>query len=864
MEFIGQFNVVPKLPKRLNRMEDLAYNFYFAWHKDVQDLFRYLDETLWRITNHNPVLFLKRISQNRLEEVSMDERFLRQYDEVIEEFDRYMNQNNTWFSKTYPQYKNKTIAYFSAEFGIHESLPIYSGGLGVLAGDHCKSASDLGIPLVGVGLAYYQAYFTQRIDAEGKQIAEYTDYDFSNLPLILERDKKGNPITIKVELAGRDVYAHIWRAQVGRVPVYLLDANIEENIPEDRVLTSRLYGGDQEMRISQEILLGIGGVRALRALGIKPDAWHMNEGHSVFLGLSRIRELVREEGLQFNEALEAVAANNIFTTHTPVPAGHDAFPLTLKDKYFKHYWESVKIKRSEFMELGLEIQPAGYQIFSLTILAFNLARFSNGVSELHGKVSRELWKGVWPNVPVEEIPIGHVTNGIHTLSWVGREMAELFDKYLGPDWRKRLTYADYWQKVDEIPDEQIWKVKRILKEKMIKHLHRRLVEQYERNGMGLLQTKKIGSILNPDALIIGFARRFATYKRATLLFRDKERLAKILNDPNRPVQIIFAGKAHPKDVDGQKLIREIWELSQQEPFKGKIILVEGYDINMARHLVAGTDVWLNNPRRPHEASGTSGQKVPVNAGINLSVLDGWWVEGYNGKNGWAFGDGEVHEDHELHDTLDSIELYELLEQEVIPTFFDRDESGIPRKWLTIARESMKSVIPEFTTHRMLKDYVEQYYIPAIDNGARFKKSDYKNAKELCAWKERIEKHWSRVKIELASEASIPTESTFTFGQGFDVLVKVDLGKLTPDDVKVEIYLSRPGRDDTQQIETIDMKLEKELEKGQYLYRGTITPHDSGTFRYTARILPFHSLLTHKFETKLIKWIEVQSTESFEL
>ncbi|RMG31896.1 MAG: alpha-glucan family phosphorylase, partial [Methanobacteriota archaeon] len=621
MKFIGQINVVPKLPKRINRMEELAYNFYFAWHKDVQDIFRYVDETLWRLSNHNPVLFLKRVSQKRLEEVSQDERFLRLFDEALEEFDRYMTQNNTWFSKAYPAYKNKTIAYFSAEFGIHESLPIYSGGLGVLAGDHCKSASDLGIPLVGVGLAYYQAYFTQRIDAEGNQIADYTNYDFNNLPLILEKDKKGNPIKIKVELAGRDVFARIWRAQVGRVPVYLLDANIEDNTPEDRVLTSRLYGGDQEMRISQEILLGMGGVRALRALGIKPDAWHMNEGHSVFLGLSRIRELVREEGLQFNEALEAVAANNIFTTHTPVPAGHDAFPLTLKDKYFKQYWESVKIKRSEFMELGLEIQPAGYQIFSLTILAFNLARFANGVSELHGRVSRELWKSVWPDVPVEEIPIGHVTNGIHTLSWAGREMAELFDKYLGPDWKRRLTYKDYWVKVDEIPDEQIWKVKRVLKEKMIKHLHRRLMEQYERNGMGLLQTKKIGSVLNPDALIIGFARRFATYKRATLIFRDKERLAKLLNNPDRPVQIIFAGKAHPKDLEGQKLIKEIWELSQQEPFKGKIILVEGYDINMARHLIAGTDVWLNNPRRPHEASGTSGQKVPVNAGINLSVLD---------------------------------------------------------------------------------------------------------------------------------------------------------------------------------------------------------------------------------------------------
>ncbi|GAB4179406.1 MAG: glycosyltransferase family 1 protein [Calditrichia bacterium] len=864
MNFIGKLDVIPALPDKLARLNDLAYNFYFSWHKEVQDVFRSMDEALWREVNHNPVMFLRKISQKKLEAFANDEKFIQKLNVVVEEFDIYIQSERTWFQRTYPEYRDKKIAYFSAEFGVHESLPIYSGGLGVLAGDHCKSASDLGIPLVGVGLAYYQAYFTQQINAEGKQEAVYTNYDFNTLPLTLEKDKKGNPVTISVELAGRDVYAQIWRAQVGRVPIYLLDANIEQNTPEDRVLTSRLYGGDQEMRISQEILLGIGGVRAIRALGIKPDAWHMNEGHSVFLGLSRIREIVREEGLQFDEALEAVAANNIFTTHTPVPAGHDAFPLTLKDKYFKQYWESVKIKRSEFMELGLEVQPEGYQIFSLTILAFNLSRFANGVSKLHGRVSRELWKNFWPDLPVEEVPIGHVTNGIHTLSWAGREMAELFDKYLGQNWKEKLTYHDFWDAVNDIPNEKLWQVKRALKVKMIKHLSRRLKEQYERNGMGILQTKKVQNMLNPDALIIGFARRFATYKRATLLFKDKTRLAKLLNDPERPVQIVFAGKAHPKDKEGQNLIEEIWRISQEEPFKGKIILVEGYDINMGRHLVAGTDVWLNNPRRPHEASGTSGQKVPVNGGINLSVLDGWWVEGYNGKNGWAFGDGEIHDNQDLHDTLDSIELYELLEQEVIPTYFDRNDDGIPEKWLAIAKESMRSVIAEFSTHRMLKDYVNKYYIPAIDNGKRISRNKYKLAKEIADWKEKIHRNWSDITIELANEQALPIQKALHFGEGFEVEAHVGLGKLSTDDVKVEIYLSRPNGKTVNRIETIEMKPGKEVKKGIIKYTATIMPHDSGRFKFGVRIIPYHKGLTQKFETRLIKWVEPKSTEAFEL
>jgi len=856
MEFIGEFNVLPQLPKPIIRLNDLANNFYFAWHKDAQDAFREIDPDLWRDCNHNPVKFLRSVSQKRLEEVGKDTDYLQKLDDVLYGFDKYMTTESTWFNVKYPEYKNKLVAYFSAEYGFHESLPIYSGGLGILAGDHCKSASDLGLPMVGIGLAYHQAYFTQRIDATGKQTAEYPVYNFHELPVTLEKDKNSKTMIITIELAGKEVSAQIWRAQIGRIPVFLLDTNISRNDADSRQLTARLYGGDQEMRISQEILLGIGGVRALRALGYKPDAWHMNEGHSVFLGLRRIREYVENEGLNFYDALEAVTANNIFTTHTPVPAGNDAFPLTLKEKYFRDYWESVKIKRHEFMELGTEVQPAGYQIFSLTILAFNTARFSNGVSRLHQKISRKLWESVWPDVPENELPIDYVTNGIHAFSWIGREMGELFRKYLGKEWVRKLWDPEFWDKLDEVPAEALWETKIALKKKMIQHLHRRMKEQYERNGMGVLQTRKIGNILDPNALIIGFARRFATYKRATLLFRDRERLIKLLNNPDRPVQIIFAGKAHPKDEPGQNLIRQIWELSQEEPFKGKIFIVDGYDINMARHLIAGTDVWLNTPRRPHEASGTSGQKVPMNGGINLSVLDGWWVEGYNGKNGWAFGDGEVHDNHELHDTLDSIELYELLENEIIPAFFNKNDKGISDEWIQIMLESMKSNIPVFTTSRMVKDYIEKLYIPAINNNEKVTADNFQVAKELSKWKQKIERAWSAVSLTLEDQKVENGSDLLKYGEKFEVSLMANLGDLKPEDVLVEIYLSRPFMKESDDIlTTIPMKVTEDLGGGKYQYKGFIEPKDSGLFKFTARVIPSHPKLTHKHETKMIKWVE---------
>ncbi|MCK5076998.1 MAG: alpha-glucan family phosphorylase, partial [Calditrichia bacterium] len=496
MEFIGEFNVLPQLPKALNRLNELSKNFYFCWHKDTQDIFREINPELWRTCNHNPVKFLRSVSQKRLEEVGNDTDYLQKLDDVLYEYDKYINTDSTWFNIKHPEHKKNLVAYFSAEYGFHESLPIYSGGLGILAGDHCKAASDLGLPMVGIGLAYHQAYFTQKIDASGKQHAEYPHYNFHEMPLTLEKNKNDKPLIITINLAGEKVNAQIWRAQIGRIPVYLLDTNISSNSKIARALTSKLYGGDQEMRISQEILLGIGGVKAVRALGYKPDAWHMNEGHSVFLGLRRIYEYVKQEGLNFHQAKEAVAANNIFTTHTPVPAGNDAFPLTLKEKFFRDYWESVKIKRHEFMELGTEVQPAGYQIFSLTILAFNIARFSNGVSKLHQQISRKLWESVWPDIPEHELPIDFVTNGVHAFSWIGREMGDLFYKYLGKEWIRKLWDHEFWDKLDEIPMEKIWETKRALKVKMIQHFHRRMKEQYERNGMGVLQTRNIANSLN--------------------------------------------------------------------------------------------------------------------------------------------------------------------------------------------------------------------------------------------------------------------------------------------------------------------------------------------------------------------------------
>ncbi|HEY1014709.1 MAG TPA: alpha-glucan family phosphorylase [Herpetosiphonaceae bacterium] len=697
------------LPQRIARLYELAYNLWWSWHPEAQALYAAIDGTLWERSGHNPVKFIREVSLSSLEAKAADPVFLAQYDKVLIEFDIYMRDEQTWFNRAHPERKGQIIAYFSAEFGIHESLPIYSGGLGILSGDHCKEASDLGLPFVGVGFLYPQGYFRQFINSQGTQEALYERLNFSELPAVLARNANGQELRISVDLPGRSVYAKIWRFMVGRIQLLLMDTDVEENAPGDRELSARLYGGDQSLRIAQEIVLGIGGVRALRALGLEPSAWHMNEGHSAFLGLELLRERV-QRGENIEQAAAEIRKRALFTTHTPVPAGNDAFPLDLMDQFFHNYWPQLGIDRDTFMGIALQQQSWG-PTFSMTVLALKLSAYHNGVSELHGKVARQMWQWLWPDKAEDEVPIDYVTNGIHTFTWLAPTMGAMFDAVLGPGWRERLDEPATWERIGSMPDEVLWSVHNGLKQDLARFVRERAWQRQRR--LGTHKDEAISGDLNPQALIIGFARRFATYKRATLIFRDLPRLKKLLHDADRPVQIIFAGKAHPADEPGKSFIRDVYNLARDPELKGKVFFVEEYDINVGRHLVQSVDVWLNNPRRPLEASGTSGEKAALNGVPNLSVLDGWWREAYNGKNGWAIGREEAYDDLEQQDVDDAESLYSLLETDVIPRFFERGADNLPHGWIEVMKQAIQTCAPQFSFRRMLKEYVEKYYLPAM-------------------------------------------------------------------------------------------------------------------------------------------------------
>jgi len=698
------------IPSRLSRLAELAYNLWWSWHPAAQELFRAMDGSLWEEVYHNPVRLLREVRQKTLEQVARQPDFLRRYHAVMADFDAYMAAADTWFSRTYPEASNGPVAYFSAEFGLHEALPIYSGGLGVLAGDTCKQASDLGLPFVGIGFLYPQGYFRQQIDADGGQHAIYEKLNFAEVPALPAFDRDGREVVVEVQLADRTIYAKVWQIQVGRVTLYLMDTDIHPNAPPDRHLSARLYGGDREMRLSQEMVLGIGGARVLQALDIHPSVWHVNEGHPAFALLEYARSLV-QTGKSFQEALEEVRATSVFTTHTPVPAGHDAFPFDLIERFFNGYWDALQLSRDEFLNLGREDQPWG-AIFSMTVLGLRMAGHCNAVSQLHGEVTRRMWQFLWPSVPVEKVPIQAITNGVHTASWLAPEMKALYDKYLPPDWMERVDDPTVWQGVQAIPDEELWAVRCQLRCALINFVRERMRAHLQRLGAEKWQLDSIASLCNGEALTIGFARRFATYKRAYLLFQDLERLKRLLNQPGRPVQIIFAGKAHPADDPGKEMIRQVYRRAKEPGLAGHIVFLEDYDMNMARYLVQGADVWLNTPRRPNEASGTSGQKAAINGALNLSVSDGWWAEGYNGANGWVIGPSSDQLDPGAQDWQDSQTLYRLLEEQVIPMFYERDAANLPHRWLTMMRESIRSIAPTFSTARMLKEYIATMYMPA--------------------------------------------------------------------------------------------------------------------------------------------------------
>ncbi len=703
------------LPRRIDRLGELAYNLWWTWNPDVQGLFRLIDSDLWEGSSHNPIIFLRKVERAKLNAVTHDSYFLDSYDSSIQAFDLYMDREDTWYERNHGHSTKETIAYFSTEFGLHETLPIYAGGVGVLSGDHLKEASDLGLPLVAMGFLYTKGYFTQIISEDGWQEARYVNLNFEELPVLPLLNEQQKPFTITVDLAGRQVFIRMWKIQVGRVPLYLLDSNVEGNSLEDRDLTSRLYSSDLDLRISQEIILGIGGVRALRKLGHSPAVWHMNEGHSAFLSLERIREQM-EKGSTLEEAVAYVQGKTVFTTHTPVPAGSDEFPDWLIDKYFGGFREKLGLNRDQFFDLARHEVSWG-ETFSMPVLAMRMSSLRNGVSELHGEVARKMWGYLWPDLKAEEVPISHITNGIHTGTWLARRMRNLYSSYLGPEWLENADDPEVWEGINQIPDGDLWAVRRHLKRKLVFYMRERARAQWAKDEIHPVQVIASGVLLNPYALTIGFARRFATYKRADLILSDFERLLRILDQPNMPVQIIFAGKAHPADDPGKLLIQEVYRKVKLAGSGGRLVFLEDYDMNLARYLVQGVDVWLNTPRRPLEASGTSGQKAALNGALNFSILDGWWREGYNGANGWAIGSDDSHPDHKFQDAMDAESLYDTLENEIIPLFYKRSSANLPLEWISRMKESIRTLAPEFSMRRMVKDYAVDLYFELIDRNS---------------------------------------------------------------------------------------------------------------------------------------------------
>jgi starch phosphorylase len=854
MQPIRTFNVSPSLPSRLEPLRKLAYNLHFDWNVESKDLFRRLDPDLWESSHHNPVLMLGTISQSRLLEVVEDEGFLAQVDRAARQLEDYL-QERTWYKKQRNQHQKECYAYFSAEFGLVDCLPVYSGGLGVLAGDHLKSASDLGLPLVGVGLLYQQGYFAQYLNADGWQQERYPINDFYNMPLHLERNPDGTELRIAVDYPGRKVYARVWRVQVGTVPLYMLDTNIEPNKAYDHDITDQLYGGDIDMRIHQEIMLGIGGVQMLKALGYEVTAYHMNEGHAAFSALERIRILIQEQGLSYRQARQVVASSNIFTTHTPVPAGIDLFAPDKILYYLGYYADIFGLPKEQFLGLGRENTGDLSSPFSMAVLALKMATFSNGVAQLHGVVSRQMFQGLWQKVPVDEVPITAITNGVHARSCVSKSTQELYDRYLGPNWSSAPPDNQLWERMDAIPDEELWRNHERCRLDMVLYVRDHLVKHLRDRGASASDIAQAQEVLDPNVLTIGFARRFATYKRATLWMRDLERIKRILlSNKNRKVQFVIAGKAHPKDIPGKELIRDINHFIREHHLEKQVVFVPNYDIHIARLMVAGCDIWLNTPRRPREASGTSGMKAAMNGLPNLSVLDGWWDEADYVRTGWAIGHGENYEDPNYQDEIEANALYELLEKEVIPLFYDhRDGDGLPRPWVAKMKDAIRLNCPFFNTARMVREYAQRAYFPASDRYHTLTVNNYAPAKELAAWKAKLGEHWFNIKIK---DIDVSTASDIEVNQTVAVKAKVDLATLNPDDVQVELYQgSIDANGDIVSAIPVVMDYQGKDPDSLSVYTANITYTTSGLQGLSLRVLPRNQYLSSPYEPRLIAWAE---------
>ena len=854
MYVFNRITVNPQLPKRIEKLSEISNNLWWSWNTEFLRLFQRIDGDLWENSNKNPIKFLKHVSQERLENVAKDVNFLKEYDKIVEDFEGYMNSKSTWFTKKYPEEKDDLIAYFSAEYGLDQTIPIYSGGLGILSGDHLKSASDLGIPLVAVGLLYKNGYFNQKIDGDGNQQTEYNDIDLYDLPINPVKNDIGDDLIIYVKFPKRRLYLKVWSIKVGRVTLYLLDSDIEKNNPEDRDVTLRLYGGDQEMRIRQEIVLGQAGVELLtKYLKLKPTVYHMNEGHSAFLTLELMKNIIKDKQVSFDVAKDIASSKTVFTTHTPVPAGNDIFPLDLVEKYFKDFWPRLGLTREEFLRLGMKPGKELDNGFNMGILALKIAGKKNGVSKLHGAVSRELFGEIWPNIAANEAPIGYVTNGIHTCSWLAPRMKELFNKYLIPYWQDNMYQDQVWEKIRNVPNDKLWNIHNDRKVKLLRLVKDNTYERLRRSGYSYEDINEITSKLNPNALTIGFARRFATYKRATLIFKDLERITQILNNADRPVQLIFAGKAHPQDKEGQDLIRYIHQISMMPQFKGKIFLLENYNIAMSRYLISGVDVWLNNPRRPMEASGTSGQKASVNGVINFSVLDGWWAEGYTQNNGWTIGSNQEYDSYEAQDQADSQSLYRTLEEKIIPTFYDRDKNGMPTKWIELMKNSIITTGGKYSTARMLVDYTNNYYIPLCKLTKKYY-SDIDNVAAFNSWKKDLYTNWKDVKIT-QTENDLDN-ITIDAGNKIEVACEVTLPNIDVDNITVQVYYGKILENGiVEDISIIPMELtEENPEERKYYYTAKIELTTGGNYGYTFRVMPKNEMILEPANLDLIKWV----------
>ena len=837
------YHVTPTLPGALEPLREMSFNLWWTWEPSARRLFRHLDPELWNRTNHNPVRMLQLSRQLRLEEVSQDKAFLRELKEVHDAFRNYLARKDTYGKTGAGSAIKNPVAYFSAEF------PNYSGGLGILAGDHCKSASDLDLNFVAIGLLYRHGYFKQQIDKEGVQEAVNLNQNFHDLPIREVRRGDAN-LLISVRILDREVFAKIWQLQVGRVSLYLLDTETPENNAEDRLITAELYGGDLEMRMRQEIMLGIGGVKALSALGIEADVFHMNEGHSAFLALERIRLNIVERKLDFYSALQVVAAANVFTTHTPVPAGNDSFPREMMRKYFAQFAKELNIPFDELFSFGqTRVNPS--DPFSMTILALRLSRHANGVSKLHGEVTRSLWKDVWTGVPVHEVPITSITNGVHTKTWMAPEFSALYRKYLR-DWEEHLTEPDFWRGVIDIPDTQLWETHQKLKLRLVEFVRERIRMRRERVGESPEALRSANQILDPEILTIGFARRFATYKRGALLFSNQERLHRLLNDTTRPVQFIFAGKAHPRDEAGKALIQEVYKFSRQAGLENRLVFVEDYDSYIARRLVQGVDLWLNHPLRPLEASGTSGMKLAPNGGLNLSVLDGWWREGYNGNNGWAIGPEIENGTIEFQNEVDAGSLYQLLENQIIPLYYAKPDGKLPLAWLQLMRESIRSVTPVFNTHRMVKEYTERLYIPAAKSHKDFSRDNCAAATHLSQWKSKIRKDWPQVRIQDVQIGNTDRQN-IPVGDSLQLSTRVHLGAVDPKHVRVEAYHGESENGGIKNPAVTILAESSQNGDGSYVYQGSVPAAESGAYGFSVRVVPTHPHLMQAHELRLITW-----------